>query len=752
MSMDSSASPFVRRYSLLLIIFAVAMALSAATFLITRQWEQSRASSAFRGITRDRVHSIHEELTDEISRLSFLTSYYDAAHTYSTVDSATFIQEFRSIVRETTMSDLAAVTVALIGRVSDSSAAAQSLQFTTLSDSGNIVPAQKQSDYFPIIATEPLLQQVRLYGLDLWQNAKYQAAMRRAIDTGKPTATGPVHLLGSDSGRMGYWIFAPVLRTENASTAGGRKIPEVGGFIAIEYRPDLMVQRAIGGLSLAGIDLTVSDVSPDQNSGKGVVIATARSRTRRPETAGTGTTSPSRYTSETTITVGGRDWRIHAESAPYFVQAHTYWLSWAVLAAGLITSLSLVAFLFWNMRRTDRVEHLVATRTVELTDTIREHQATEASLQQAHTELTSRMEIIRRHSEEIELLSEMGELLQTCQKVSESYTVIARFAHKLFPGEDGALYVFGSSRRSLELVMQFGNGPDEHAIIDPEECWALRRGKPHYGNDQHESLRCGHVNEDMLTQYLCLPLIAQGETIGLLHVRQGANQQASEPLDDSKRQLMLAVAEHAALAIANLSLRERLRQQSIRDPLTGLYNRRHMEESLEREIHRARRGSKSVAILMVDIDHFKNFNDTYGHEAGDMVLIKVAQMLNTSVRGEDIPCRFGGEEFVAILPGASIEDGVEKAESLRTLIGELTVAYNGADLPQVSVSVGVAVFPEHGFSGVDVLHVADQALYRAKREGRNRVVRAESGTPAARDAATTAESSSRTGDRGQTPA
>jgi diguanylate cyclase (GGDEF)-like protein/PAS domain S-box-containing protein len=191
----------------------------------------------------------------------------------------------------------------------------------------------------------------------------------------------------------------------------------------------------------------------------------------------------------------------------------------------------------------------------------------------------------------------------------------------------------------------------------------------------------------------------------------------------------------SALFEANL----RLQQESIRDPLTGLYNRRYLEETMEREIRRAARAKHSLSVLMLDLDLFKKFNDSYGHDAGDTVLREAASLFIKSVRAEDIVCRYGGEEFVIILPMADIKIAQSRAERIRAKLHNLPVLHHGQSLGAVTVSVGVAALPQHGNSCKELLNAADGALYRAKGEGRDRVVVAQT-----RAAKTKAERSIRT--------
>ncbi len=227
-----------------------------------------------------------------------------------------------------------------------------------------------------------------------------------------------------------------------------------------------------------------------------------------------------------------------------------------------------------------------------------------------------------------------------------------------------------------------------------------------------------HLADPMPSAYLCIPLSAQNETFGLLHlsVPPGAS-----GLTDGKQHLAMTLAEHMSLALANLALRETLHSQSVRDPLTGLFNRRYLEASLEREVSRAKRSKRPLGIVMLDLDHFKPFNDTFGHEAGDNVLRELGTFLQRHVRGDDIACRYGGEEFTLILPEAPLEVTRARADQLRERIKQLQVDYCGQLLGPLTVSLGVAILPDHGTSGDAVLRAADAALYCAKAEGGDRI-------------------------------
>jgi diguanylate cyclase (GGDEF)-like protein len=248
--------------------------------------------------------------------------------------------------------------------------------------------------------------------------------------------------------------------------------------------------------------------------------------------------------------------------------------------------------------------------------------------------------------------------------------------------------------------------------------------------DPHSRLACQHLIGPPRGPYICTPIMAQGEVLGMLHVQFGKEEQdrpaaMRQGRMESRKAWALTVTEHLSLALANLKLRETLRTQAVRDSLTGLYNRRYMEQVLDREVLRASRNRRTVGIIMLDLDHFKRFNDAYGHEAGDLLLRAVGDFLIANVRAEDIACRYGGEEFVVVLPEASLLMTQNRAQQLRKGMQSLGVNVRGELLRTVTASIGVAAFPEHGESVADLLRAADMALYAAKRQGRDRVIVAE---------------------------
>ena len=325
---------------------------------------------------------------------------------------------------------------------------------------------------------------------------------------------------------------------------------------------------------------------------------------------------------------------------------------------------------------------------------------------------------------ELDHINRLGELLHACFTLQEAYAVLERELRELFRGEAGAVFACSASRNLIESVARWGANPQNSAgVFAMEECWALRSGRAHVVDDTRSGPLCTHLPSPPPGAYLCTPLVAQGDALGVLHVAFFARGRlAGVPLTEAKRRLADAVGEQVALGLANVKLREVLRSQSIRDPLTGLFNRRYMEETLEREVRRAQRAVRPMAVLMLDLDHFKRVNDEFGHDAGDALLRELGNLLLRNLRREDVACRYGGEEFVLVLPEASLADGERRAEELRDEIKRLRVSDKGRLLGPLTASFGMAAYPEHGLAGNLLLRAADTALYRAKREGRDRVV------------------------------
>ena len=340
------------------------------------------------------------------------------------------------------------------------------------------------------------------------------------------------------------------------------------------------------------------------------------------------------------------------------------------------------------------------------------------------SDLREAVENLERRGREMTLLAELGELLAACQTFEEAHPAIGGIVGSLFPVDAGALFSVQPAHRVAEAITIWGEPPPSQRVMSLDDCLALRRGRLHVVAPDEELL-CPHIAEPLTAGALCEPLAAGGETMGLLHL------QIREPprpnLLSERQRLTQALGEQLSLALANFRLRKELREQSARDPLTDLYNRRFMEEFLYRELRRADRDGDGVGILMIDIDRFKALNDAFGHPAGDATLRTISDYLRSEVRDGDIVCRCGGEEFVVVMPKASLADSEGRAETLRQGVKMLGSSSPGALYPSVTISVGVAALPDHGRTSEELLAAADRALYRAKAAGRDRVEVADEG-------------------------
>lgn len=330
---------------------------------------------------------------------------------------------------------------------------------------------------------------------------------------------------------------------------------------------------------------------------------------------------------------------------------------------------------------------------------------------------------LERQNRKLILLCEMDELLQASHDEEEVYTIVTNYSNKLFPGETGALFTFNDILNILECVSTWGDNLKSESEFLPDKCWALRLGRLHYVNSSPAELYCQHLTGTSHNDYYCVPMLARGKTLGLLYLQSGiqnAEGSGSELIYTSH--IVSTMAKLTALALGNIKHHEALQNYAIYDSLTGLFNRRYMEETLKREVSRVARNKEPLGLIMVDIDHFKQYNDTYGHAAGDMLLRSIGEFFKDSIRREDIACRYGGEEFVLILPGSSLENTCRRAEQLHEDIKRVRVRHRGSFMNSVEVSMGVVVFSEHGSSAELLLESADRALYKAKALGRNRIV------------------------------
>ncbi|MBV5308195.1 diguanylate cyclase, partial [Chromatium okenii] len=341
----------------------------------------------------------------------------------------------------------------------------------------------------------------------------------------------------------------------------------------------------------------------------------------------------------------------------------------------------------------------------------------------AEDELRVSLEEIQRHDAQMMAINRLNEWLMSCKHHDEAYTIIARSANQLFANCNGGLAIRDAEKPAqLNCVATWGN--DDIDVLPAQflldDCWAIRRGECHFVTNDDSVTQCHHFIHLPPCTYFCAPLNVHGETLGLIHLSTMNNLTAAQCRE--LRTVLVMVSETIKLVLANIQLQERLREQAIRDLLTGLFNRRYLDETLPRELNRCQRRGETLAVAMLDVDHFKRFNDHYGHDAGDAVLQAIGKLLRENIRASDLACRYGGEELTLVLPDTHLEMAQQRLEKLRCAIMQLRVLYQGGELPAITVSIGVAVTDGKAIDAIALLKQADAALYRAKKGGRNRVM------------------------------
>jgi len=343
---------------------------------------------------------------------------------------------------------------------------------------------------------------------------------------------------------------------------------------------------------------------------------------------------------------------------------------------------------------------------------------TEEQLRQKNDALAEQQAAEQRRADTLDVVRKLSYRLSGCVTEDEFNEVIERMLPAAVDNVPGVLFVFDHSRRFLTRVTQWGNPSGAMEAFAPADCWALRRGRAHHVRNVRLDIVCAHARGNAAA-YSCTPLSAQGETIGLLHLQ--SRPDGTGPAEAE----LLVLSEMLAITLANVRLRESLQTASLRDPLTGLFNRRYLHEAWDLESARSARDGRPIALLMLDVDHFKGFNDSFGHDAGDRVLKLVAEALQEGTRAGDVVCRFGGEEFVILMIDANDENALMRAEALRLAVKAIALPLGPQRLGSITISIGIATFPLAGRSFDEVQKAADVALYAAKNGGRDRVEIAE---------------------------
>ncbi len=349
--------------------------------------------------------------------------------------------------------------------------------------------------------------------------------------------------------------------------------------------------------------------------------------------------------------------------------------------------------------------------------------AYQKKLEESYEKLNIGMLELKEHNEKITLLVEMSDILLACGSIKELSNVTAKYCEKILNFSSGLFFIKHPTENLLEISASWGSPTLHKSTLLYAQCWALRLRHLHQVDASSAELICEHIKigDKKPISYFCVPLMAQNDIYGLLYLEiiQNENQPS---LSENEKLVINAFAELAALSLANVRLRENLRSQSIRDPLTSLYNRRYLEDFLFKQLHQAERTKKSLAVLMIDFDYFKNINDVYGHDAGDLVLKELAKILQEDVHESDSASRYGGEEFILVLYDTNAERAKQRAENARKSIKNLQIRYGAQVIKSVSVSIGVAIYPQDGKTGPELIEAADKALYYAKNNGRDQII------------------------------
>jgi diguanylate cyclase (GGDEF)-like protein len=700
------ARAFLRRYLGLIAVTLVGATATVTGFFYYQTTEQVRLRGDFETLARDRAQSLRMQLAKQETLLRLLGGFFEASSETIPGDLATFAMEFREFSQGVLSLEPHLQAVAIIarlpeakrGRLEQAMGAPAGFRLREVGENGGIRPASRRSEYYPVLVAEPQARNAALLGLDLATAPGLWQAMTHARQTGRLTASPTSRLLDPQAEEYTVWQFLPVYQDE-----GQRRVK---GFAALVFQVDRLVERSLAETPSLDIDLELADTSAPEDQ-RFVYYHRSRSQKQAARYR-----NPTEITWSTQLEAGERTWTLSAYATYGFVARHRTWQPWFLLAAGLAFTASAGTYFGRRIRGAGHTERLVEERTAALSRQVEKQRRLQQELESSRLILTSRVEELDQHNREIRLLNELGDVFQACLSTAEAYPVVAKYAPKLLPGTSGALYVHEPAKDLLAIAAEWGASPPETAAFKSEDCWGLRLGRVHAVTADSGLPPCRHSPSRPGAGLLCVPLSAMGESLGLFHVSR-----CPEPA----QAFAISVAEHIGLALSNLKLRSDLRELSIHDPLTGLHNRRYMEEALELELRRAQRKQLSVGLIMLDIDHFKEFNDGFGHGAGDELLRRLGAAMREHLRAGDVACRYGGEEFLLILPEAGLEVSARRAEQLRQHVKQMAVSYQEKPLGPVTISLGVAVYPDHGQEPAELIKSADAALYRAKAEGRDRV-------------------------------
>jgi diguanylate cyclase (GGDEF)-like protein len=551
-----------------------------------------------------------------------------------------------------------------------------------------IKPPGERPEYAVLTYIEPMGKNVPAWGLDLNADPLRRSVTDRARDTGRMASSSGVTLLRDGNSSVSSTLLRLALYRGGGVPGSVEERQRLyWGMVGSTVRVSEMIDATLSKEVLSRAQLQIYEVGNAPGAGAAgdtLLLDSAASG------SATSTAAPaefSGYMVNHRLAVGDREWRLRIVPRKDPVAL----LDKVGVAAISAAALAVSALLFWLMTSIAVSE----SRGAELA----------------------------KRNREAALLRTLSENLQSCVSLGESYEVIAKRVPMLLPETAGTVFLLDASRTRNEAVAKWGApSAGVEDAFSPEDCHAVRRGQLRYVPDSASEPNCRHFSGAPPACYVCVPLTAQNEVIGMMHVQRSGAPEQRWLCTDEALFLINGASEYVGLAVANLALREKLREQALHDKLTGLYNRHYVQEWFNLELRRAQRHGRPIAAILLDIDHFKRFNDSFGHDAGDLVLRELAGVLRRLARQSDVASRYGGEEFLVLLPECPFDAALRKAEQLREEVAKLKLEYDNKTLGVVTVSLGVAAFPDHAQEARALLRCADEALYEAKAAGRNRVV------------------------------
>jgi diguanylate cyclase (GGDEF)-like protein len=540
----------------------------------------------------------------------------------------------------------------------------------------SIKPPGQRPEYAVLTYIEPMGKNVVAWGLDMNADPLRRSVMDRARDTGQMASTSGVTLVRDSNAPLTSTLLRlAVYRGGGVPQSLEERQRLYWGMVGSTLRVTEMIESTLSKEVLSRTRVRIYEAGAGQ--GAGALLF---------DSAAGAPLAFSGHAVTQRLTVADREWRLQVVP----IEDPVAFLDKAAIAVILAATLAIGALLFWLITSLGTSE----SRGVQLA----------------------------KRNREAALLRKFGENLQSCLNPKEGYEVIAKYMPELLPGKGGSLSLLDASRSRIESAITWSSPEGLLEVFSPNDCQAVRRGHLYHVADSAKQPNCRHFSGEPPRAYVCVPMTAQNEVIGTLHLQSPRASPQSWRCSEEDLDLINSVAEYVALAIAILGMHEKLREQATRDKLTGLYNRHYVHEWFTLELRRAQRHGRPVCALMLDIDYFKRVNDSFGHEAGDLVLRELAGALGRLGRKSDVVSRYGGEEFLMLLPECPLDAAIRKAELIRQEIEKLRFDYGGRPLGTITVSIGVAAFPDHAEDPDTLLRCADDAMYKAKQAGRNRVV------------------------------